>query len=186
MSKYPENQHDFNIWEDELELSTSTPESTARSIELILLSSNDPIDAAKKLSVYSDSFSNQLRDDVIRKSISELNYYFMGKYVTEVVTASVYDNIGVPPSCYKSDMSEFINEVRTNGSTKISGRLGFFERHQFYDANSTEKRYEFCLRMYESAFLQLCGADYHATQVINYVTLPMRSIGDYQLHQEKS
>jgi hypothetical protein len=186
MAKNPENQHDFKLWEDELELSTSTPESTARNIELILLSSNDPIDAAKKLSVYSDSFSNQSRDDVIRKSISELNYYFMGKHATDVVTATVYDNIGIPPSCYESDMSEFINELKTSGSTKIAGRLGFFERHQFYDANSSEKRYEFCLRMYESAFLQLSGGDYHATQVSNYVTLPMRSVGDYQLHREEA
>lgn len=182
MSSY-EQSSDFSLWESEFD--THQNDDFLRCIERILIDCEDPLDAAKKLSTFSDNFSRSSRDSVLRECISQLNYYYMARYVTDVVTVDVYEDLGQPSACQACDMADLIIELQKTGSTRVSGRLGFFEKHRFSDHNSSVDRSELCLRMYDSAFLRLSGDEPVAIQIPNYVTIPIHRIGDYKLHHEE-
>lgn len=182
MSNY-EQSSDFSLWESEFD--TNQNDDFLASIDRILIKCEDPLDAAKQLSAFSESVSHASRDSVLRECISQLNYYYMARHVTDIVTVDVCESLGQPNACQASDMADLIIELQKTGSTRVSGRLGFFEKHRFSNSESSEDRYELCLRMYDSAFLKQSGVEPVAIQIPNYVTIPINRVGYYKLHNEE-
>lgn len=178
-----EQPSDFSLWEKEIDSNQS--DDFLKHIERILIDCKDPLDAAKMLSIFSENFSSTSRDAVLRECIAQLNYYYMARNITDAVSVDVLGSLGQPPVFQASDMADLIIELQRSGTSKVSGRLGFFEKHRFSDIKSSEERYELCLRMYDSAFLRTSEDNAEVVHIPNYVTIPVDLIANYKLHEEE-
>lgn len=185
MSVHQNPSESFHLWEKEiLQEQSTTPEVV---IENIIINSSDVLNAAINLAEYAKDNEFDLQHSLISECVHKLNYYFMGKHVTDVTTVTINGNFGNPGYHESNDMADLLIELQKSKTSRVAGRLGFFENHIFEDNRSGLQIPKICLRMYDAAFLK---NEYNsienvesscAIEIPNFVTIPVQNIEEYQI-----
>lgn len=185
MSAYQNPSESFHLWEKEILHQASTTPDIA--IENIIINSTDVVHAAKNLAEYAKNDESNLQHNLIAECIHKLNYYYMGRHITDTTTVTINGKFGNPQHNVSNDMADLLLELQNSQSAKVAGRLGFFEKHLFEDNETGAQVPTICLRMYDAAFLKnkydSAGQvdSCYTMSIPNYVTIPVENIEDYEI-----
>lgn len=174
--------NDFESWEKSLGDIPEMSNLPTNQIENMVKNSSDPIRCAMDIHDYIQNASPEAQESFIREANDGINYRFTYMYLNRPVYIRVDEAFDISGHSETSDMMEMLIVLKRDGEVLAGGKMAFFEKHYYLDAETGEKLPRISLRLHSPAFLDPeKDTENQSVSMPNYLTVPISAISYYEI-----